>query len=440
MVTQSILNQPEGQTLEFRRDLPNRHDLARIVCAFSNMSGGNLVLGIEPKNNEIIGLSNTKIFEIQNTYIKLISDMIEPIPVIQGLVLKIKDKKLFVISTLSGNLKPYCLRGKDKLNGIYVRIAKINQIATPQMIAELDRCALGLSYDATPLYEADIDDLQEDLIQEYINNREKIFAIPRAQINYAFLDNNNLIKRESGKVYPTVAAILCFSEKASEYITKAKIKCRIYEYEDKSNLLDVITTSGNLINQIEQALKFFRNSNIPQEVIKELILNAVLHRDYSYSQDFIVVSMYQDRFEVISPGQIPHGLSFENLGNGVSLYRNKVLYKLFSEMGYGFASGSGIQNINKILKDNNYKYVEFSTQSNNFVATIFKDSFEEDFSKEEVKIIDFLEKNEYINNVQCQKLLRIKGKQAQYILIKLVKKGKLVSIGEKKGRKYHLKD
>ena len=108
-------------------------------------------------------------------------------------------------------------------------------------------------------------------------------------------------------------------------------------------------------------------------------------------------------------------------------------------MGYSYSSLTGIQNANNLFKDDHLSSIIYKIVNNTLVATVYTETSDDYYTKEELKILNYLNENEYINNTQCQKILRVKGKQAQYILTKLVKKDKLVSIGEKKGRKYQLK-
>lgn len=439
MYIQEILNAPEGHTLEFKKELPAREDLAKCICAFSNLSGGNIIVGIDPKTREITGFDRLKLFETQEYVKKLISELIEPLPVYFLKVASFNGKKLLIISIVSGNLKPYHLRDTDMLMGTFVRIGRHIQQATPKMIAELERLSAHVCYDATPAYDTVVEDINYALIEEYLSKREKNLSIPKGLVNYAFLEKNHLIVRERGKIYPSIATILCFSDKANDYFPHAKVKCKIYEYDDKSKLSDILTVSGPLIKQVEQVINFFKTVDIPRDILKELIINAIVHRDYSFTSDVITVSVFNDRIEVESPGYLPNGISLEDLEKGLSVCRNQTIYKIFSEMYSANNSVSGIQEANKRLNENGLKPLIFSSAAANFVATVLNEISEDFFTREELKILSFLEANDYINNTQCQKLLRVKGKQAQYILTKLVKKEKLVSIGEKKGRRYEIK-
>ncbi|MGD9581576.1 MAG: ATP-binding protein, partial [Vampirovibrionia bacterium] len=330
----------------------------------------------------------------------------------------------------------YYLQGQDKFSSTYIRVGKKNVLATPQVIAELDRLSLNISFDSTPSYDAEVDDLDNDLIDIYLDKIVESSSKPKPLINYAFLDKNNFIKRELGKMYPTVAAILCFSDKVNTFFPQAKISCKVYDNDD---VVDKKEIAGPVITQLASVLDFYKDIDVPEFVVRELLVNAIVHRDYAYSTESIKVALHNDRFEVSSPGTLPIGLNIEDIGNGTCIYRNRGLYKIFYDMGYSHNSLTGVQNSNNLLKENFLDNISYKIVANNVVATVYTETSDDYYSKEELKILDYLSENEYINNTQCQKILRVKGKQAQYILTKLVKKDKLVSIGEKKGRKYQIK-
>lgn len=440
MLIQNFLNQSEGQTLEFSKDLPSREELAKIICAFSNISGGKLILGVDPETNIPVGVDRLAIIELRANFSKLIRDIIEPLPSIDLKVLTVEDLKLIEITIASGNLKPYFLKGLDKYSGTYVRKGSENIIAAPELVDELDRQAAGVSYDSMPCYQAVVEDLNTKLVDQYCTLKAKLENIPKPLVNYAFMERNGLIVREKGKILPTIASILCFSDKVNTFFPKAKVKCKIYDYEDTTKLIDVKTFSGPLFALYDEVMSFLADSDLPEEVVKELVVNAFVHRDYTLELDAVVISLFSNRLEIFSPGYIPSSITMEDVMNGTSVVKNLLLYKIFSDAGYCCTGKSGLYKANLILKDNNLNQINILGDFSGVTLTLYNDLADDFFTREELKILEYLETVEYINNTQCQKLLKVKGKQAQYILTKLVRKGKLESIGEKKGRRYLLKE
>lgn len=430
---EETLKQGQGPTLLYSKELPARAELAQIICAFSNCVGGQLIVGIDPESNELLGMPRKKVFECIENFKKLVWDLVEPLPSIYPRIFVSNEKWFFSLLVFPGNLKPYYLKGLDKITGTYVRIGKVNEIASTLIISELERSSGLINYDTTPCYEAEVEDIDKDFIEKiYSDMGQKVL------INYAFLENNKLIVRESGKIFPTISGILCFSNRINDYFPGAVIK--INHYDDSNSLMESNEIKGlTLFNQIEALKEFFVEHNLIPEATGELIMNAIIHRDYTLKDLPIVVQFYEGKIIIESPGYIPVGLTINNLDKGICIPRNQNIYHLYKEFYGQDDGGTGIQKVNKYLSDNAYPPVVFSCKDHFILSTINLESVEEFITKEENKILSFLSSNDYITNVQCQKLLKIKGKQAQYVLTKLAKKGKLSYIGDKKGRKYLLK-
>ena len=142
--------------------------------------------------------------------------------------------------------------------------------------------------------------------------------------------------------------------------------------------------AGNLFDIMENTMIFLQNHlnlraeikglrrkeeyEIPIEVLREALLNAIIHRDYTRNSD-IKVAIYDDIVEIISPGALPNGITIEEISNGRSELRNKVLAYLFKELEYIEAWGSGIAKIREAckLRKINFRFEE----KGNFVSTEF---------------------------------------------------------------------
>lgn len=438
MNLKELLEKGQGQTLEICQVFPANTELAKVISAFSNSNGGLILIGANPQTKEILGLKPEQIFEYEDLCKDTINTLVTPNPYIQTKVLYCDEKRLFAIEVLPGNTKPYYLKARDQFSGTYIRIGANNFPAKPSVLAELERQTTGVSYENEPVHDAVVEDLDKDIIETYLNARTELFNAPKVLPNYAFLEKAKFITRERGKIYPTVAGVLCFSPKATDSFPKAKIQCKIYEYRDKSKIVDYKVFSGLLYAQINAVESYFKGFDIPLEVIKELTLNAILHRDYCNAQEDIVISMFSDRVEVSTPSYLPFGMSVEELNDGVCIRRNPILYRVLKTLYKDFDEISGIQRANKILSEHEMAPVKFYESESNLITTVYADPVEDFISKEEQKVLDYLSTNDYVTNSQCQKILKMKGKQVQYVLTKLVKKGRILAFGEKKGRKYAL--
>ena len=137
-----------------------------------------------------------------------------------------------------------------------------------------------------------------------------------------------------------------------------------------SNLHNTIMFLQNHLNLIPKITELKRTEDleIPIVILREALLNAIIHRDYTRNSD-IKVAVYDDIVEIVSPGGLPNGLTEEDVFSGRSELRNKVVARVFKELGYVETWGTGIQRIARICDEQDIKF-EFRDDGN-FVSIVF---------------------------------------------------------------------
>ncbi len=126
----------ENKRLELKEKLPSSEAIAKTVVAFSNTSGGKIVIGVDD-NRQIIGIDEDKVFEYEEKISSIISDLCYPAILPEIYAQNIEGKVVLVIEVFRGSMLPYYLKNKGKLKGTYIRIGSTNRIADEIMIAEL---------------------------------------------------------------------------------------------------------------------------------------------------------------------------------------------------------------------------------------------------------------------------------------------------------------
>jgi len=142
---------------------------------------------------------------------------------------------------------------------------------------------------------------------------------------------------------------------------------------------------GNLEEQIKAAdtvlnlylktrvnIKGFENElepEIPKEVLREVVVNAVAHRDYHITSQ-IRIFIFDDRLEIMSPGKLPNGITLENIKLGVHSERNPLIVSYLAKMGYMTQIGTGIVRMTRLLKEHTGKEPEFEERGQEFVVRI----------------------------------------------------------------------
>lgn len=213
------------------------------------------------------------------------------------------------------------------------------------------RFVRGETFDERPLPECALDDLDFDLASETFSNIRKLTKKD--------LDTLRLRTSHQGRKVPTIGGMLLFGRDRLSHFPDAWIQVGRFAGTDKSTILDQSQLRMPLVSAIESAVAFIEKHstrgasigrvkrldqwNLPPAAVREAITNAVVHADYSQQGVPIRIAIYDDRMEVESPGLLPFGLTLEDLPLGVSKLRNRVIGRVFHELGLVEQWGSGIQ-------------------------------------------------------------------------------------------------
>ncbi|MEW5818784.1 MAG: ATP-binding protein [Cyanobacteriota bacterium] len=486
MDIEKIIQQQENEKLEFKRELTSTFDkksFLKDVCAFANTHGGLIIIGIENDAHKVIGIQENPL-ELDEKIANIIHDSFNsPVEYIAR-TCNYQDKILFCIEVYTGSLVPYCILSQGKPDGVYVRIGSTSRQASQEKIADLERRRLNISYDSIEVFDTTEEDLDFSLIDHYLKKRYEINKIPEVNIDSNFLESIKLLKRSGNQLVCTVASILLFGKNIQKYYSNSCIKCGLYKGNTSLEYIDKKEFTGSLFHQLDSAIKFFRINEkkgavikglqreekyiVPEIAIREALVNAIVHRNYSIMGSDIKFNIYDDYIEIINPGGLPYGMTMEFLGKGISKVRNIVIAKIFKEMGVIEEFGKGISKIIDSTLQEGLKTPKFENFEEFFKVTIYKTKDNQNIeSQTELKqtdnkdlvdlknrlqsmflkyqledlekVIEYLQRNNFIKNSECQKLLNINNEQAKYILNKLTEKDILIAEGTGKGRKYTLK-
>lgn len=353
----------ESKNVEFKAALPEKSiKYMKSVVAFANCSGGKILFGIEDDTCKVIGIDDENVFKTMDAITNAISDSCEPAIYPDISLQTIEDKTIIVVEISVGNQRPYYIKSMGKENGVFVRVSGTSRPADKYMIKELLFEGSNRSFDQTICLGLDITDddiakLCSSMKQTALKNcrdDEERAAVKDVTVNQ--LISWGIILERDGKYVPTNA----FALLAGNDILPTAIQCGMFKGTTKANFIDRREYSGPIQDQVEEALQFvLRNIHmgaefsglsrqdvyeIPVESIRELLLNAVIHRSY-LDHSNIYVAIYDDRLEVTSPGKLPMGQSIERMKEGYSKIRNEAIAYAFSYMKLMEHWGSGIPRI-----------------------------------------------------------------------------------------------
>ena len=376
----------ESKNVEYKVTLPDKSEkYMKTIVAFANTQGGKLIVGIDDKTHEIVGVENEILFQVMDGIANAISDSCVPqiIPDIEPQT--VDGKTVIVVSVEAGKNRPYYLKSKGKENGTYIRVAGTSRQAFPEKIRELEMEGARISWDELTCVGYPVsDEATERLCQDIESFREKA-GMTEHSVKKEQLINWKILKQSEGQIMATNAYALL----TSDYFPFSKTQCAVFKGTDRAVFLDKREFTGPIYAQIESAVDFvLRNIRLgaridglvrkekyelPLEAIREMIINAHCHRNL-LDESCIQVAVYDDRLEVTSPGGLYNGLTYEEVMNGHSKIRNKAIANSFSQMGLVEAWGSGIKRIFNAAKEYGLLEPKFQEFDNMFRVELFRSS------------------------------------------------------------------
>ena len=346
----ATLKRPEGKTLEFKRDLSSPRGIVRTVVAFANTAGGVLLIGVEDKTGFVRGVAD--VLAAEERLANILADAVTPQVVPDIEVLRWRDGHVLAAEVFPSPRRPHRVRAEAG-DGVYVRVGSTNRRADPALVDEMRRFASRRAYDEEPM---------PQLYSEAVDFRAASdWFAPKRKLRRSDLDTLGLIARDQARRVPTVGGLLLFGDgdEKERHFPDAWIQVGRFRGANRANIADQQDVRGHAPVLVERATEFVVERlscgaridgtrredlwNVPPVAVREAIVNAVAHADYAQRGGPIRVAVFADRVEVESPGLLPFGLTIEDLPLGVSKLRNRVIARVFHELGLMENWGSGVQ-------------------------------------------------------------------------------------------------
>lgn len=335
----------ENKTTEFKREYVE--DIKNTIVAFANCDGGTLYIGVRD-DGEVCGVDN-----VDDTMLRVtnaIRDAVRPdITMFVECRNDVMDEKAIVcVSVQRGTARPYYLRGKGvRPEGVFVRQGASTVPATDAAILNMIKETSGDSYETAR-------SLNQDLT---FHKAGDFFKKRKVEFEKTQMRTLHLIGEDD--MYTNLAFLL------SEQCTHM-IKLAVFEGNKKFVFKDRRELSGSLLEQLEEAFDYIDRYNrtraefsgldrldmrdYPPEAIREALLNAIVHRDYSFS-GATLISIFEDRIEFVTIGGLVKGITLDDVMLGVSVLRNQYLANIFYRLRLIEAYGTGILKINECYND-----------------------------------------------------------------------------------------
>ncbi|WP_420001505.1 ATP-binding protein [Acinetobacter sp. LF10] len=364
----------ESKTLEFKQQLPKGQQIAKTLIAFANGSGGKLIVGVTD-DRQLVGIQDD-IFELQDKITSMIYELCAPQLAAQIYIENIDGVELLVVEVARGSLFPYYLKSVGREQGTYIRLGASNRVASPEHIQQLELQRLNVSFDALANYQYPLKKLDLTVLEAAFKAADKTLTLEK-------MLNLKLVIEEQGQRYASHGLLILLGQ--YEHVMT---QCARFKGTNMSVFLDRKEYTGDLFAQIEQAEIFIKNHlslraeirglkrydylEIPENAIREALVNAYVHRDYSNFGRNIKVAVYDDLVNIVSPGGLPNGLTEADLLQGRSEIRNRVLARVFRELGYIEHWGSGLQRIKQMCEAESLLTPEFVETGDFFDVKLYR--------------------------------------------------------------------
>ena len=243
----------ESKNIEYKVSLPDKSEkYMKTIVAFANTQGGKLIVGVDDKTHQIVGVENDVLFQLMDGIANAVSDSCVPqiIPDIEPQT--VSGKTVIVVSVEAGKNRPYYLKSKGKDNGTYIRVAGTSRQAFPEKIKELEMEGARISWDELTCVGYPVSEEATEKLCLDIEKFRKKAGMSEHSVKKEQLINWKILKQSEGQLLATNAYALL----TSDYFSFSKTQCAVFKGTDRAMFLDKREFTGPIYTQIEEAVDF----------------------------------------------------------------------------------------------------------------------------------------------------------------------------------------
>ena len=462
---EQLIAQREGETLDFKRDMPSSSDLAKLVTAFYNTRGGTILFGVEDETRRLVGVANPQGIEGGVVNILRVRCSLDVMPVIE--FVSYQGLEFVAVQCLQGTRKPYLISGETRP---YVRVGSSNREAHDEEVRRLYIEGSEGGFEVLPCQGASLTDLSKRLIAAYIQQRETTSGQRLGLSGEEMLRSLGCLVKQGETWLPTHAGVALFAEEPQRLIGQAELACVRFKGTDVVSYIDRRDLRGPLYQLVDDAEQFiYRHMKIgrriegfagveyreyPAEAVREAIVNAVVHRDYSRHGQRIRVFMFDDRIEVYSPGTLPPGVSLEKMRRlePQSVLRNPIIVGVFRDLGSRYIErlGTGVRRMALTMESHGLPKPQFEEVGSEFrvtlmgagerfmAETVARPAWAEGLNERQVEAVLYVGEHGRITNREYRDRFGVSNYTAATDLKQLVEMQIMDTAGQGRGRYYRL--
>lgn len=371
-----IIVNGENSGVEFKRDDIRPEQLAKEIVALANFQGGRVLIGVED-DGSITGIQREDLetWVMDTVFGRYVHPLI--LPFYEEVIMD-DDKRVAVISITQGTAKPYVLRNHDR-EEVFVRVGSTSRLATREQLARLFESGGMLHAELLPVSGTRLDNLDQARLTDYLVNIAGDLQAPTTPDDWhqRLMGLGLMVTREDGAPVCTIAGLVLFGRSPRRSLRQAGVRWMSFSEDTKEyqaqddTLLDAplvalwegrIGSSRQIIepglierlvdrmtpfiteqaNSSNEGLRRETLYRYPLDAVRETILNALVHRDWTRSIEVEVVN-YVDRLEVTSPGALQNSMTLEKMLAGQRSPRNPIIVEIMRDYGYVDMRGMGVR-------------------------------------------------------------------------------------------------
>ncbi len=451
----ALLAEGMGSTLHWFPEDFSLTELAETLTAMANARGGKVIVGVSPRRASVQGIEDVESAVDRVFQAALLAEpvLVLPLPVRQ----QVSGKAVLLVSVPDGLPHAYNLQGR-----YLTRAGRQNEPIPARQLRELLVARGVLQFESRVPPDAGLDDLDEAQISAYMQELNR----PESDWQQTLLQRGCLAK-DGSQLRPTYAALLLFGRHPQRWLPNATILAARFpgiSFSDEFLRQDI---AGTLPQQLRQAEAFLQDNlrtvvrmvglthqdtpEYPYSAVRELLVNAVAHRDYNQQGDNIHLYLYADRLEVHSPGGLPGPVTLDNLLQA-RFSRNAVIVQVLSDLGFVERLGYGLNRVVTVMRQHGLRAPHFEEVGGSFRVTLYGQPFpaqtlpdlspyrDLELNPRQERLLDFLAHNKRITSSDYQELCPdVHPETLRRDFADLVQRGVLIKMGAKRATYYILK-
>ncbi|HZO92593.1 MAG TPA: ATP-binding protein [Candidatus Baltobacteraceae bacterium] len=401
-IVEMLLN-GENSQVEFKEDTVTSEGFARELVAFSNGAGGTILLGVRD-DGSIAGLARfSATHELEEWVMNVARDAVRPpiIPLFQ-VVRGVEGRDIAAVSVTRG-YDVYAMLRNNSLR-YYIRVGSTCREASTEELQRLFQRRNRIHVELSPVASAQFSALDQRRLAEYfVDVRGQQYPAgyddaERQVVLAEFMTDDDVVGRAC-----TIAGLVLFGESPRRFLLGASVEATAFagteesvgEVLDRAEFAGPLVRLGNVGDRalredgvVESVSSFIEHHTsrwtgvagavrtedrgLPRTVVREAIVNAIVHRDYSLSARPVQVRIFSDRVVILSPGRFPNGITPASMAIGTRAARNPLIVDTMRDYGYVEKLGLGVPMMIRAMRRFNDTEPEFTERDETVVATFYR--------------------------------------------------------------------